>query len=153
MRIIALLFLICFSAFGYGQETEEDVVKKAVVDFFIGFHQRDRFKMEDTAIKDVVMQTIAKDKEGKTLVKTESYDDFVSSILAIPKDAFFEEKLLNLNIQIDGDMAHVWAPYEFWFNNEFSNCGVNSIQLVKIDGNWKIVYLIDTRWKVNCIKE
>lgn len=75
------------------------------------------------------------------------------TILSIPPDAVFEEKLLDLNVQIDGDMAHVWAPHEFWYNNEFSHCGVNSIQLVKLDGSWKIVYLIDTRRKENCIEE
>lgn len=153
MKIIALLFIIFFNAFGYSQETEEGVVKKSVDDFFIGFHQRNRVKMEDAAMKDVIMQTIAKDKDGKTVVKTESYDDFLSSILAIPKDAFYEKKLLNLNIQIDNDIAHVWAPYEFWFNHEFSHCGVNSIQLVKIEADWKIVYLIDTRREENCIEE
>ncbi len=152
MRIYVLVFLFCFSAIGYSQETEEDVVKKAVNDFFVGFHQKDSVKMQHSVAKDVIMQTITKDKQGRTYVKTEMYDDFVNSIISIPQDAVFEEKLGELNIQIDGEMSHVWSPYEFWYNGTFSHCGVNSIQMVKLDGIWKIVYLIDTRRKENCIK-
>ncbi|MEZ4803005.1 MAG: nuclear transport factor 2 family protein [Gelidibacter sp.] len=153
MKRILLILLICSYSFGFAQDTDEDAVKMAIDNFFIGFHQKDRTKMKNAVTNDVVMQTVVKDKEGKSLVKTESYDKFVSSIMAIPKDASFEEKLLNFTIQIDGEMAHVWAPYGFWYNKEFSHCGVNSIQLVKMDGNWKIVYLIDTRRKENCIQE
>ncbi|MCK7590579.1 nuclear transport factor 2 family protein [Subsaxibacter sp. CAU 1640] len=153
MKQITIIFLMFVCSFGYSQETDEEAVQKAIDDFFIAFHQKDRTQMEAAVAEGVVMQTITKDKDGKTFVKTESYTDFVSTILAIPKDAYFEEKLLNMTIQIDGDMAHVWAPYGFWYNNEFSHCGVNSIQLVKLDGRWKMVYLIDTRRKENCIQQ
>ena len=47
-------------------------------------------------------------------------------------------------------MANAWAPYEFYINSEFSHCGINSFQLIKIEGNWKIIYIIDTRRKDNC---
>ena len=47
-------------------------------------------------------------------------------------------------------MAHVWAPYEFWYNGEFSHCGVNSFQLFKEEDTWKIIYLIDSRRKEDC---
>ncbi|HLT33925.1 MAG TPA: hypothetical protein VKZ98_09060 [Aquaticitalea sp.] len=153
MKQIALILIICFSTFGYSQETDEVAVRTAIDEFFIGFHQKDRTRMEAAVVDNVVMQTVVKNKEGKTEIKTEAYDAFVTSILSIPKDAFFEEKLMDYTVQIDGDMAHVWAPYGFWYNKEFSHCGVNSIQLVKMDGSWKITYLIDTRRKENCIEE
>jgi hypothetical protein len=54
------------------------------------------------------------------------------------------------NIQIDGAMANAWTSYEFWVNGSFSHCGVNSFQLFKDEGAWKIIYLIDTRRKEGC---
>jgi hypothetical protein len=57
----------------------------------------------------------------------------------------FEERLLDYSIQVDGAMAHVWTPYEFYVNNKFSHKGVNAFTLFKDNGLWKIVYLIDTR--------
>lgn len=153
MKNLCLFILIGFTTLSVAQESEEEAVRWAIDNFFIGFHQKDRTKMQEAVTKEVVMQTIAKNEEGQTIVKTEAYDDFVNSIMAIPVDTAFEEKLLNYIIQIDDNMAHVWAPYGFWYNNEFSHCGVNSIQLVKLDGKWKIVYLIDTRRKENCLRD
>ncbi len=49
-------------------------------------------------------------------------------------------------------MANVWAPYEFYLNNDFSHCGVNSFQLFFDGIQWKIIYLIDTRRKQGCKK-
>ena len=50
-------------------------------------------------------------------------------------------------IKIDGALASVWTPYKFYSGATFSHCGANSFQLVKIDGAWKIQYIIDTRRK------
>lgn len=153
MKKTATILFLLISVFCLGQEAEEKSVRKAVDDFFAGFHQKDRAKMQNAVVKNVVMQTVAKDQMGNTVIRSEIYDDFVNSILSIPDDAQFEEKLSSVNVQIDGNMAHVWAPYGFWFNNQFSHCGVNSIQLVKLAGHWKIAYLMDTRRKENCNQE
>ena len=72
---------------------------------------------------------------------------FITSILSIPENQKFEEKLLSFDIKIDGNMANAWTPYEFWFNDQFSHCGVNSFQLIKVDNAWKIFFLVDTRRK------
>jgi hypothetical protein len=37
-----------------------------------------------------------------------------------------------------GPIAVVWGEYEFWINNAFSHCGVDAINLVKLEGGWKI---------------
>ena len=55
--------------------------------------------------------------------------------------------ILGFDIKIDGNMANAWTPYEFWFDGNFSHCGINSFQLIKEDKTWKIIYLVDTRRK------
>ena len=47
-------------------------------------------------------------------------------------------------------MANVWTAYSFYFDGKFSHCGVNSFQLLKEAGEWKIFYLVDTRRKEGC---
>ena len=98
----------------------------------------------------IILQSISINKEGKTILKEENYNQFVKNIASIPKDTKFEEKLLDFSIQVDGPMANAWTPYEFWYQGEFSHCGVNSFQLIKDDGTWKIIYLVDTRRKDGC---
>jgi hypothetical protein len=41
-------------------------------------------------------------------------------------------------VLVRGPIAVVWGEYEFWTDGEFSHCGVDSADLVKIDGTWKI---------------
>ena len=55
------------------------------------------------------------------------------------------EKLLLYDIKIDGNLASVWTPYEFYFNEKFSHCGANSFQLFNNNGKWEIIYLVDMR--------
>lgn len=57
----------------------------------------------------------------------------------------FHEKILSYTIQIDGTMAHVWAPYEFYLNDKLSHSDVNTFTLFKEKDASKIIYLIDTR--------
>ncbi len=141
--------MLCFGFAAISQNPELEV-KNTVETFFIGFHQQDSTLVHNVVTKDVILQSIGTDKNGKTVVRNEDFNQFITAIMSIPKDQKFEEKLLSFNIQIDGNMANVWTPYEFWFNGEFSHCGVNSFQLVKIDEAWKIIYLIDTRRKTGC---
>jgi hypothetical protein len=53
-------------------------------------------------------------------------------------------------VKIDSDLAMVWAPYKFYVGEKFSHCGVDCFQLVKLNGQWKIQYLIDTRRRQGC---
>jgi len=76
-------------------------------------------------------------------------DDFAGIISKMQKgDA--DERIIYDVIKIDGPLAIVWAPYKFYYKGVFSHCGVDSFQLVKINGEWKIQYLIDTRKKAGC---
>jgi hypothetical protein len=59
----------------------------------------------------------------------------------------FEERILNYNVQIDGNLAHVWTPYEFYINDQLSHIGTNSFTLYNDNGKWQIIHLIDTRRK------
>ena len=95
---------------------------------------------------DCTMQTIATDKAGKVLVKTEQVSRFVSSI-AKQKPGVIDEQIVFETIKIDGPLAIVWKPYRFIYNGNFSHSGVNMFCLVNLDGQWKIQYLIDTRRK------
>jgi len=52
----------------------------------------------------------------------------------------------------DGALAHVWLPYVFYYKGEFSHCGNNSFQLMRLDGEWKISSVVDTRYS-SCVEK
>tara|TARA_R110002074_G_scaffold161480_6_gene319464 strand:+ start:23655 stop:24122 length:468 start_codon:yes stop_codon:yes gene_type:complete len=132
-------------------QTEEELqVKQTIIEFFDAFHAQDSIAIKNTVYPSILLQTIGVNKEGKSVLKTENFTDLVESIIIIPDSINFQERILNYSIQIDGNMANAWTPYEFWINNQFHHCGVNSFQLFREENRWKIIYLIDTRRKSDC---
>ena len=94
-----------------------------------------------------IMQTFNKNQE----IRTEKVEGFAKQV-GSSKVGDLDERIIISKILIDGNMASVWVPYQFYYKGNFSHCGVNSFQLAKINNEWKIQYIIDTRRKDNCIK-
>lgn len=146
--LLYLALLISTSLFS--QENEKMKAKAAISTFFEGFHKGDTILMKSVMLEKAILQTTYTNKEGKNILVTEDLEILLNSIANRPSDQKWDERLLDYSIQIDGTMANVWTPYEFWFNDSFSHCGVNSFQLFKEGEQWKIIYLIDTRRKSGC---
>jgi len=134
----------------FGQNDKKKQVKATVDTFFEGFHKGDTTLLKSAMMDKMILQTVYIDKNGKTILKTEKPEKLINAIANRPENQKWDERLLDYNIQIDGNMANAWTSYEFWFNNEFSHCGVNSFQLFKDGEQWKIIYLIDTRRREGC---
>lgn len=140
-----LLFTLLF--FIYLPLNAQDLhPKKVVEDFFIAFHAKDTITLKEWCHPEIIMQTIANTKEGNKL-ENNLYSDILKSIASIPTNMKFEERILNYNTQIDGNLAHVWTPYEFYINEKFSHMGANSFTLYNDNGKWQIIHIIDTRRK------
>lgn len=150
MRLILSLLLLFSFSVGKAQESEELKVKNTINAFFEGFHKQDSIAIRETVSSSISMRTIGKNKKGGDSVRTVSFDNFLRSIVQIPDSVHFEERLMSFSIQVDGSMAHAWTPYEFWVNDNFSHCGVNSFQLFKEDKTWRILSIMDTRRKEDC---
>jgi len=147
------LLSICFltATFSFSQTTFSEADAKQVIDtFFEGFHKGDTLLMKSVMTNNIVLQTAFMDKEGKNKVVTESVEGLLNAIENRPEDQKWDERLLDYKVQIDGNLAHVWTPYEFWYNGTFSHCGANSFTLAKMDDGWKIIHLIDSRRKESC---
>ena len=146
------IFYLCvlLTSVVFAQEDENAKVKATINTFFEGFHKGDTILMKSVMMDKMLLQTTYKTKEGNNVLVSEESSKLMSAIANRPNDQKWDERLLTYNIQVDGIMAHVWTPYEFWFNDEFSHCGVNSFQLFNDNGHWKIIYLIDTRRQNRC---
>jgi len=146
------IFYLCvlLTSVVFAQEDENAKVKATINTFFEGFHKGDTILVKSVMMDKMLLQTTYKTKEGNHVLVSEESSKLMSAIANRPNDQKWDERLLTYNIQVDGIMAHVWTPYEFWFNDEFSHCGVNSFQLFNDNGHWKIIYLIDTRRQNRC---
>jgi Putative lumazine-binding len=53
----------------------------------------------------------------------------------------FQERISDPAIEIDGDVAMVWAPFVVRFGGKVINCGYDHFDLVRDHGTWKIMNL------------
>jgi len=148
-QFLILLTAIVLSAVHAAAQSAEDSVKQVINTLFEGMKNADASAITSAFADSAVLQTIIRTKEGENRVRTESVSAFSASIGSLEKGAA-DEQIRFETIKIDGPLAIVWTPYKFYFKGNFSHCGVNSFQLVRIKGQWKIQYLIDTRRKQHC---
>jgi len=130
-------------------QTAEDSVRAAVNNLFTAMKSSDSVLLKTCFAETGILQTITKNKEGRIVVKDESLHEFCVSVSSQPKGSLDEQIVFDV-VKIDGPLAIAWTPYNFYHNGKFSHCGVNSFQIVRFDGTWKIQYLIDTRRRVGC---
>lgn len=53
-------------------------------------------------------------------------------------------------VLIRGPIAVLWGEYDFWIDDEFSHCGIDAADLVKIDDRWMIANLMWTAESEGC---
>ena len=145
-HIFIILTIISTTAFA---QDEEAAVKQAVNKLFEGMKKSDTAMIRAAFSSQPILQTIIKNKEGKVLIESEPLDSFLVAI-SKPHKEIYDERITFDVVKIDGELAMVWAPYKFYVGDKFSHCGVDSFQLIKINGEWKIQYLIDTRRRQDC---
>jgi len=149
MKRFATLFTIVSAiACTVQAQTAEDSVKATINRLFEGMKNADTVLLRSAFTDEPILQTIATDKKKQVYVKNNKFGDFVK-ITGQQKAGEADERIEFGAIRIDGPLAMVWTPYQFYYKGKFRHCGVNSFQLVKLEDGWKIQYLIDTRRK-NC---
>jgi hypothetical protein len=149
MKPILIMLTMVFCSMSVRAQTTEDSIKAAVNKLFEGMKNADASLVSGSFYDSAVLQTITRNKEGKTVVRNEQVKDFAQFVSKQKKGAA-DERIHFETIKIDGPLAIVWTPYKFYYEGKFSHCGVNSFQLVRIEGQWKIQYLIDTRRRQGC---
>ena len=142
-RIIILIFTIVFSISISAQNNQEEkAIKEVIETFFKGLHNGDSTTLKNTLHKDIKIQTTFTNKKGENTLKTEPKTKLLQGVAKKKPTDVYLEKLLSYTIKIDGNLASVWTPYEFYFNGKFSHCGANSFQLFNNNGNWEIIFLV-----------
>ena len=145
-----VLTFFCSVSVCKAQETEISAIKQTINNLFDGMRKSDTALLRSAFAEGAMLQSVNKNKQGQVGIQTEPLDSFIYFI-AKPHSIVYDERITFDLIKVDQDLAIAWTPYKFYLSDKFSHCGVDSYQLVKINGVWKIQYLIDTRRKDNCL--
>ena len=144
-----LLVTLTFISTHVVAQSDEAAIKQTINGLFDGMRKTDTTLIRAAFSSAPILQTVVKNKEGKTVVLTEPLDSFLVSV-SKPHTEVYDEKISFDIIKIDGELAIAWTPYKFYVGDKFSHCGVDSFQLIKENGQWKIQYLVDTRRRQGC---
>ena len=145
ISVVACLFLVTFNVKG---QSAEDSVKTTINKLFAAMKNGDSKALVECFADSAILQTVA-EKNGNVSVQTEPVKDF-ADFVGTQKQGDADERITFDMVRTDGALAIAWTPYKFYYKGNFSHCGIDSYQLVRINGMWKIQYLIDTRRKANC---
>ena len=152
-----ILYLLTFSILLFipnlTQAQTQDVkdVQATIEQLFDGMRASDSAMVADAFTKDAIMKRVTSNQQGEVVVNTGNLASFLNAI-GSPKNEIWDERIGSYDISIDGNLATVWTPFEFYRGDNFSHCGVNSFQLVKKDGDWKIFFIVDTNRQTNCVE-
>lgn len=130
-------------------QSGQDSVRAAVNLLFTAMKNADSAQLVLAFDDSAVLQTIVVDSNGKTTARSYPVTEFAQAIGRLPKGAADEQIHIEA-LKMDGPLAMVWAPYHFYYNGTLLHCGVDSFQLIRVNGVWKILYIVDTRKKGIC---
>lgn len=149
MKYFLIVLTVLAGTTSLRAQTAEDSVKAVINKMFTAMKNADGAALKSCFADSAIMQTIGRNTEGKTIIRndgTAGFIDFVSK----EKPGAADERISFETVKVDGPLAIAWTPYNFYYNGQFSHCGVNSFQLVRMGGEWKVQYIIDTRRKTGC---
>ena len=127
-----------------GAEAEVRAVVKRMFD---GMHEADSAKVRSVFAPGARFVTVGTRANPDTIVY-ESPDGWLAAIARSNKS--WEERVSNVRVQVDANMASAWMDYVFLLNGAVRHCGVDAMELSKVRGEWKVTQLSDTRRTTGC---
>ena len=147
--LIGCLLLLASTAVAQPSSTDEAAVKMIITQLFDGMKKADSTMLKPLFMPDATLQTVAKAKTGEVTVNADPIAGFIKSV-GTAKPGALDERLTGMTTHVDSELATVWTPYTFYYNQQKSHCGANAFTLVKVAGRWQIQTIIDTRRRGNC---
>ena len=154
-KLEAILLILTFSTahISFGQSNDAKRAEKITVvlqELFDGYRAGD-----STRVRAVF--TVA--AHAQTIITSSVGDDKLSDVVSVDKfinyiggglEEVHDEKIWDIKINSDEQLATVWTKYAFFLGEKFIHCGTETFLLRKVKDDWKIFYLVDTRKNTGC---
>jgi hypothetical protein len=126
-------------------------IVQVVTRLFDGMRTRDTAMMRTLFHEPTPMRS-AYVSRGANTITADGPEDWFTGIVSAPDTLLLDERLGPPEIRVDGNLASMWVYYEFYAGDNFSHCGVDSIQFGRTDEGWKIILLSDSKRRTECAK-
>ncbi len=147
--LLPVLALIALPLSALAQSDDEKAIKAIIIQLFDGMRIADSTMVASAFASNAILAGIGTQADPNAITHTPA-EVFVQNVTR-PRADILDERTDDIEIRVDDRLATAWVPYSFYIGDNFSHCGVNAIQLAKLNGTWKITYVMDTRRRENCI--
>lgn len=115
---------------------DRDAVIAAVNSLFTAMRTRDTTAIRALLIPNTQLVSVRTVPGSPPHVQAQPLSAFVTAIGGEPEELV--ERMWDPRVEIAGDMASLWAPYDFRIGARFNHCGHDAVHLVRTPTGWKI---------------
>jgi len=147
-KIISAALLLITSLAGTAQQAhpEYPVVKQVIDQFFESINTGNGELIASLEVEGAQILNIREDSTGQFEFAERPW----FSVDSFNADSQLTERYWDEQLLISDNLAVFWAPYDFHINGEFSHCGVDVLNLIKINEQWKIGHAMWTIQRPGC---
>lgn len=148
--LLALLLppLLYPAPYAQAQTSPEQEVRAVVDRLFDGMRQGDSTIVRSVFHPEARLMSVSL-RQGEPVLRIDSVDAFVRAV-GTPRAQAWDERISNVQIQVDGALASAWMDYAFYRSEQFSHCGANAFQFFRTQEGWRIIQITDTRRREGC---
>jgi hypothetical protein len=140
--------LVSAAQAGAQQADEREAVMAPIRQLFDGMRQHDSVAVQSAFAPEGRLLSVDA-RSGSVVLRVIRPEQFAGAV-GRAQGAAWDEPIYDPEIRIDGDLAMVWARYDFLLGTTWSHCGVDAFMLAKLADGWKITQIADTRQQTGC---
>ena len=144
---IAVLAALAMGGPVAAQSDDEAAVEQVVRQLFDHMRDGDTQAMEALFHSDVRLMTTGS-QDGVPMARMVPVSAWLQSVANA--DQVLDERLYELEVRVAENLAMVWTEYSLFVGGQFSHCGVDLVDLVRMPEGWRIVQIADTRKREGC---
>lgn len=153
-RLFSFLAAFLLTAPGFAQHgpvnPAEYEVMEVIETMFDGMRALDADKVASTFTEGAVLNSSGT-RNGTPFVQSTPMSALVNAIRQSAGGPAWDERIWNVDIEVNDNLATAWMEYAFFAGDRFSHCGSNTFQLARqADGHWRTIALADTRVMSGC---
>ncbi|WP_340588866.1 nuclear transport factor 2 family protein [Erythrobacter alti] len=127
--------------------SSEAEVALVVSGFMDGLAAKDAVAMSALALDTAYLAFVRPGEQGDAARTMPLANAIIALAETVPE---ISEPIRETVVMVDGPVAMVWAPYDFYVDGEHSHCGVNIFSLLRRDDNWRIASVVYSYLPENC---
>lgn len=147
-KIVGAIFFLITGVFSNAQQSHPEyaAVKQVIDHFFESINTGNGELLASLEIEGAQIFNIREETAGEyEFVKRDWFDadNFGADVQLTER--YWDEQLL-----ISNEVAVFWAPYDLHIDGKFSHCGIDVLNLMKVDEQWKIGHAMWTIQRPGC---